>query len=42
MQRLDSKKNQLEKEGRVARFFLLQNTKTGKLYQIAINYTKLP
>jgi hypothetical protein len=27
---------------RVARFFLVQNTKTGKIYQITTNYTKCP
>jgi hypothetical protein len=27
---------------RVARFFLVQNTKTGKIYQISTNYTKCP
>jgi hypothetical protein len=27
---------------RVARFFLVQHTKTGKIYQIIIKYTKLP
>jgi hypothetical protein len=27
---------------RVARFFLIQNTKTEKMYQITTNYTKCP
>jgi hypothetical protein len=27
---------------RVARFFLVQNTKTGKIYQITTNYGKYP
>jgi hypothetical protein len=27
---------------RVARFFFVQNTKTGKIYQISTNYTKCP
>jgi hypothetical protein len=27
---------------RVARFFLVQNTKTGKIYQITTSYTKCP
>jgi hypothetical protein len=27
---------------RVARFFLVQNTKTGKIYQITTNYTNCP
>jgi hypothetical protein len=28
--------------GGVARFFLVQNTKTGKIYQITTNCTKCP
>jgi hypothetical protein len=27
---------------RFARFFLVQNTKTGKIYQITTNFTKCP
>jgi hypothetical protein len=30
------------KHSRVARFFVEQNTKTGKIYQITTKYTKCP
>jgi hypothetical protein len=41
IQRLDSHRGR-RVPGRVARFFLLQLTKTGKIYQMTIKYTKWP